>query len=136
MTSHSQRGQRAIALAGSVSESLCDSMIDLSVEAVESEFRPRAQKTDAALVAGAGYTRVMSSPDDLLTAALDLPIRERARLARELLRSLDVGDDPVAAEAWTDELRRRLEEVKGAAVELEDWNDVRARLAAHRAQRR
>ncbi len=77
----------------------------------------------------------MPSPEELLNEALDLPSRERARLARELLRSLDGGEDGDATEAWTEELRRRLQEVKDGTAELDDWEDVRARLAARRASR-
>jgi putative addiction module component (TIGR02574 family) len=77
----------------------------------------------------------MSSPDDLLSAALGLPAHDRARLARELLRSLDEAGDTRSTEAWTEELRRRLDEVKDGTVELDNWDDVRARLAARRAQR-
>lgn len=78
----------------------------------------------------------MSSADDVLMAALDLPARDRARLALELLRSLDDGGEPRTPVESTDELRRRLQESKDGRVELEDWNEVRARLAARRAQRR
>lgn len=77
----------------------------------------------------------MPSPEELLSEALDLPSRERARLARELLRSLDGDEDGDATEAWTEELRRRLQEVKDGTAELDDWEDVRARLAARRASR-
>lgn len=77
----------------------------------------------------------MASAERILADALELDEKDRARVAHELLRSLDHGDDEDAVDAWTDEIRRRLQEVKDGTVELEDWADVRARLAARRAKR-
>lgn len=53
----------------------------------------------------------------------------------ELLRSLEEPTDEDVVGAWTEELERRLADVRSGAVELADWNDVRARLAARRAAR-
>jgi putative addiction module component (TIGR02574 family) len=77
----------------------------------------------------------MASADEIIADALELDEKERARVAHELLRSLDHGEDEEAVDAWTDELRRRLQEVKDGTVELDDWDDVRGRLAARRANR-
>lgn len=66
---------------------------------------------------------------DLLTSALALPVRERAKIAHELLLSLDDGADADAAEAWVAELEQRAEEVHSGSVEAEDWDLVRAQLA-------
>lgn len=77
----------------------------------------------------------MASADKIIADALELDEKERARVAHELLRSLDHGEDEDAVDAWTDELRRRLQEVKDGTVELDDWDDVRRRLAARRANR-
>lgn len=68
--------------------------------------------------------------DDLL----QLPGRERARLAAKLLKSLEEEPVPVAEAAWVVEIERRAREVLAGDVELEDWDDVKARLLA-RAQR-
>ncbi len=43
----------------------------------------------------------------VLEDALTLPVQDRARVAHELLRSLE-AEDPDAAAAWTDEIRRRV----------------------------
>ena len=71
----------------------------------------------------------MASSDKVLAAALDLPTDERARIAHELLLSLGEsevhGDDDVTA-AWTDEIARRLQEVRRGEVELVDLDDVDA----------
>lgn len=77
----------------------------------------------------------MASAKKVLEDALALDEKDRARVAQELLHSLDTGTDEDASEAWTNELRRRLQEIRDGTVELVDWADVRARLAARRAKR-
>jgi putative addiction module component (TIGR02574 family) len=68
-------------------------------------------------------------PTDVLSSALALPAQDRARLAHELLVSLDDSADAGAAEAWISELERRSREVRSGEVRPEDWAEVRARLA-------
>ncbi len=68
-------------------------------------------------------------PTDVLSSALALPAKDRARLAHELLMSLDDSADAGAAEAWVSELERRSNEVRAGEVKPEEWADVRARLA-------
>ena len=70
-----------------------------------------------------------SEPTDVLSAALALPVQERARIAHELIVSLDDGADADAAEAWVAELAKRAREVRSGAVKTEDWAAVRSRLA-------
>jgi putative addiction module component (TIGR02574 family) len=65
---------------------------------------------------------------DLLTNALALPVRERAKIAHELVVSLDDGADSDAAEAWVAELEQRAREARSSSVATEDWAAVRARL--------
>jgi hypothetical protein len=77
----------------------------------------------------------MGSRDDLLAAALSLPTEERARIAHELLVSLDEGSDENAAEAWLTEIMRRLKEVDDGTAVLEDWALVLERLAKRWAAR-
>jgi putative addiction module component (TIGR02574 family) len=79
--------------------------------------------------------RPMASETDVFTDALSLPTSDRARLARELLRSLDESEDPDAAEAWLTEIERRAREVKAGTAELEEWSTVRERLANRWRQR-
>lgn len=49
-------------------------------------------------------------PDDLETAALELPSRERARLAHRLIENLDAGTDisTDVKRAWDAEIERRV----------------------------
>ena len=70
-----------------------------------------------------------SQPADLLSDALALPARERAKIAHELLLSLDEGADADAVEAWVAELEQRAAEVRSGAVTTEDWASVKTRLA-------
>ena len=65
----------------------------------------------------------------VLEDALTLPVEDRARVAHELLRSLEPDDGDVTA-AWTDEIRRRVDEVEAGTAELDDLDTVRARLEA------
>jgi putative addiction module component (TIGR02574 family) len=60
----------------------------------------------------------MSDPiSDLSARAKELPPEARARLAEDLLASLDPKVSDVEA-AWSDEFRRRIAEVERGAVEL------------------
>ena len=69
---------------------------------------------------------------DLLSNALALPVRERAKIAHELLLSLDDGADDDANEAWVAELERRASEIRSASVPTEDWEVIsRLRWTAH-----
>jgi hypothetical protein len=49
----------------------------------------------------------MVDPSKVLAEALDLPVRERLRIAGALLRSVDPEEDEDAAAAWVTELDRR-----------------------------
>ncbi len=71
-----------------------------------------------------------SRPDGVRANALSLPTQERARLAHDLIVSLDEAEDPGAAGAWLAELERRAREVESRSVSLQDWAAVRARWAA------
>ena len=76
------------------------------------------------------------SDQDILASALALPRSERARLAHELIASLDEAEDADAAEAWLAEINRRAREVEDGTAVLEEWGAVRERLAARRHARR
>jgi putative addiction module component (TIGR02574 family) len=68
------------------------------------------------------------SNEQIKAEALRLPVRERALLAEELISSLDEDDDVEAA--WTEEIERRVAEVREGRVELVDAEEVMARLRA------
>jgi putative addiction module component (TIGR02574 family) len=71
----------------------------------------------------------MADPARVLEDALALTTDDRARIAHELLNSLE-SEDADAAAAWSKEIRRRVEEIEAGTAELEDWEIVRARLEA------
>jgi putative addiction module component (TIGR02574 family) len=65
---------------------------------------------------------------EVFDQALALPADERARLAHDIIVSLDGPADAGAAEAWVREIERRVREVKSGSVKLVDWKDSRARI--------
>jgi putative addiction module component (TIGR02574 family) len=66
----------------------------------------------------------------LLSEALKLPTAERARLAAELIASVDGEPDPDAETAWAAEIDRRVQQVQSAGPKGDDWQEVHARIAA------
>ena len=65
--------------------------------------------------------------DSLRRAAMTLPENERAKLASDLVASLDGPVDPDAAKAWDVELCRRINEIELGDTELLDVDDMLAR---------
>lgn len=76
----------------------------------------------------------MAAPD-VLSEILRLPAEERARLALELLRSLDGEPDGDAAGAWDAEIERRGAEVDAGIADTMTLDDYRAHVRARRAAR-
>ncbi len=68
---------------------------------------------------------------DILKRALALPSEARAAIASSLLESLDEepADEGVEA-AWSDEIKRRIEEIDSGKVQLIPYEEVRRRMAA------
>ena len=75
------------------------------------------------------------STEDLLAEVLRLPRRERARIAENLLSSLEESDDAVAA-AWAEELQRRSREIAEGHVETIPWETVRSEILRELDERR
>ena len=79
------------------------------------------------------------SSDELLSAVLALPRAERAKLAQDLLRSLDESQDADLDAAWAVEIARRARDISSGTVEPVDLEVARERIAnrlkARRAQR-
>lgn len=71
-----------------------------------------------------------TDPEALRDAALALSEAERAKLARDLVASLDGPADDDVAEAWDIELCRRINEIEAGQAELLDVKDVLARIRA------
>jgi putative addiction module component (TIGR02574 family) len=75
------------------------------------------------------------STDDLVAEALRLPRPERARVAEELLSSLEEPADEVAA-AWATELERRSRDIAEGRVQLVAWETVRTDIVKELEERR
>lgn len=65
----------------------------------------------------------------LIEEALQLPEDDRARLAGELLRSLDTTEEPLTQDeydaAWTVEIQRRLQDADDGSVKPVSWDEAR-----------
>lgn len=72
--------------------------------------------------------------DTILGSALALPSNERARIAGELIASLDEGQDADAEAAWATEIERRIAEVESGEAETVDWEEARARIRSKLAK--
>lgn len=72
---------------------------------------------------------------DILADILRLPAEERARLALELIRSLDGEPEAGAAQAWEAEIERRSGEVDGDTAETMTLDEYRSHIRKRRAGR-
>ena len=71
----------------------------------------------------------MSTPSQVLEAAMALSLEQRAEVAHNLLLSLETADfDQDADQAWAAEVRRRLQAIREGRVVLHDWDDALARI--------
>jgi hypothetical protein len=79
-----------------------------------------------AKLVGRRYPTCMSEPARrLLDQAMQLPTRDRAALAVELLASLEGEQDLDAETAWAVEIERRVRRVESGEARFEDWPHVR-----------
>ncbi len=70
---------------------------------------------------------------EILEAALALEPTERARLAKEILDSLE---EPVTVELeLAADIERRIREIESGAVKAIPWAEVKARIASRRRAR-
>lgn len=73
--------------------------------------------------------------EDLLAQVLRLPRSDRARLAEQVLSSLEESDEDVAG-AWASELERRSRELAEGRVQTVDWDTARTGILKELEQRR
>jgi len=69
-----------------------------------------------------------TSADSILGTALTLPPNERARIAAELIASLDQGEDTDVEAAWAAEIERRIAEVESGEAEIVSWEEALGRI--------
>jgi putative addiction module component (TIGR02574 family) len=72
---------------------------------------------------------------DVLAEVLRLPADERAKLVRELIRSLDDERDVDAASEWDEEIERRATEVVDGTADTLTLDEHRAHIRARRVAR-
>ena len=104
----------------------------------------------AAPITGAGCGRTISgrqhrrgavlcssnmSTEELLAQVLRLPRNERARVAGELLSTLEEPEEAVAA-AWAEELDRRSRDIAEGRVKPVDWDTAQAEILEELKRRR
>jgi putative addiction module component (TIGR02574 family) len=68
--------------------------------------------------------------NDVFEVAVKLPEHDRATLAGLLLETLEPESEPGVEAAWSEEIKRRVSEVRNGSVELVPWEEVRAKLLA------
>jgi putative addiction module component (TIGR02574 family) len=76
------------------------------------------------------------STEELLAQVLQLPRQDRARVAEELLSSLEEADDEEVARTWAPELERRSRDVVEGKVQTIEWGSARAELKNELEERR
>ena len=76
------------------------------------------------------------SADELRQAALMLPREERAKLAHDLLQSLDEPADSDVEAAWVREIERRARELADGSVQPVAWEEARERIVRRLRERR
>lgn len=72
---------------------------------------------------------------DILTEIFRLPAEQRAKLALELIRSLDSEHEADAAEAWDEEIERRAAEIEAGTAETMTLDEYRSHVRARRSAR-
>lgn len=72
----------------------------------------------------------MDALEKLRAEALKLSESDRAELARVLVQSLDAPADADAADAWDEEIARRLSAIDSGAARLVDRDEFRKRMQA------
>jgi putative addiction module component (TIGR02574 family) len=75
-------------------------------------------------------TMMVRDLEELIREAAQLPESDRATLAGVMIESLDPRPTPEVKAAWSREIERRVREIDADAVELTDWEEVRAELFA------
>ena len=85
--------------------------------------------------AGSSLLEWSTAATDVLTEILRLPAEQRAKLALELIRSLDGERYTDAAAAWNEEIERRAANVEAGMAETITIDEYRAHVRARRAAR-
>jgi putative addiction module component (TIGR02574 family) len=77
------------------------------------------------------YRRIfMTTVDEILAAAMALPVGDRAELANRLFESVDNAEEFELDEQLEQTIRNRLEAYDRGEIEASDWEEVKARIEA------
>jgi putative addiction module component (TIGR02574 family) len=68
--------------------------------------------------------------ENILKQALSLSERERADLACSLIDSLDSELDEGAAEAWNEEIAKRIKDLNSGEAKTVPWKELQRRVSA------
>jgi putative addiction module component (TIGR02574 family) len=74
-----------------------------------------------------GDSMSTAQTEAIASAAMTLPEKERTKLARDLVASLDGPADTGAAEAWDVEICRRIHDIESGKAELLNLDEALAR---------
>jgi putative addiction module component (TIGR02574 family) len=78
---------------------------------------------------------MLGTLEEILSAALELPLETRARLAEHLLLSLDGPNQKEIDDAWAEEAERRMREIDEGKVTPTPGNQVIDRLRSRRLRK-
>ncbi|MBW4645787.1 MAG: addiction module protein [Goleter apudmare HA4340-LM2] len=70
----------------------------------------------------------MLSIEQLIQEALSLPSESRALLAEKLIESLELDTDPTIQIAWTNEAKKRRDDIRSGAVQSVPGDDALAQV--------
>ena len=73
--------------------------------------------------------------DALLQQVLELPREQRARVAEDVLLSLEEPSEDVA-QAWVETLKRRSTDIAEGRIKTVEWQDARAEVTRELERRR
>jgi hypothetical protein len=73
-------------------------------------------------------SRIMASVEQVMKEALALPSASRALLAEKLVESLEFDVDETLQTLWTDEAKKRRDEVRSGAVQPIPGEEALARI--------
>jgi putative addiction module component (TIGR02574 family) len=66
--------------------------------------------------------------EEILQKALELPEKDRERIADALLLSVHASDEAAFEEEWGPEIQRRISEIDEGKVEMRPWDETLDRL--------
>jgi putative addiction module component (TIGR02574 family) len=71
------------------------------------------------------YPSMTDEAKKLLEEAMELPVRQRARLVSSLIDSLEESDEADVEQAWIDEAHKRAQELETGQVQGLTWAEAR-----------